>query len=135
MKHYAASILYFAEWFGTIYNNIISIFPRKVKRGWQEIRKKSTSDLSRELDRKNEGLIPRAVSAPRCMRFTAQDGEAAAPHLICSRRSTRLTPSRMCPIPAIPEIAASVPLERLAPMTWVTPRTTSITAVRFSPMW
>lgn len=65
----------------------------------------------------------------------AQEWGANTLRLICSSRSTRLTPSRICPIPAMPEIAASAPLERSAPMTWITPRTTSITAVRFSPMW
>lgn len=64
-----------------------------------------------------------------------QDRESDTLRLICSSRSTRPTPSRMCPIPAMPEIAASAPLERLVPTTWVTPRTISITAVRFSPMW
>ena len=62
-------------------------------------------------------------------------GKADTLRLICSSRSTRLTPSKMCPIPAIPEMAASEPLESSVPMTWVTPRTTSITTVRFSPMW
>ena len=34
---------------------------------------------------------------------------------------------------AMPEIDASIPEERASPSTWVTPRTTSITAVRFKP--
>lgn len=51
----------------------------------------------------------------------------------CSSTSTMLTPSRICPTPAMPEIAASMPEERLVPSTWNTPRITSITTVRFRP--
>ena len=55
--------------------------------------------------------------------------------LICTSRSTKLTPSIICPIPATPEIAAFAPEESVIPSTWGMPRTTSITAVRFKPMW
>ena len=54
--------------------------------------------------------------------------------LICTSRSSRLTPSRICPIPAMPEIAALMLEESAGTSTWVTPRTTSITAVRFRPI-
>ena len=53
--------------------------------------------------------------------------------LSCSNTSTMLTPSRMCPMPAMPEIAALVPLENSVPSTCATPRTTIITAVMFRP--
>ncbi len=66
----------------------------------------------------------------RLARFTAY-----ILRLISSRTSTRLTPSRMCPTPAMPEMAALAPLDRFNANTWVTPRTTNITAVMFSPTW
>ena len=49
--------------------------------------------------------------------------------LNCSNTSTMLTPSRICPMPATPEIAALAPLESSVPSTCATPRTTIITAV------
>lgn len=58
---------------------------------------------------------------------------AITPRRTCSSRSTRLTPSRMCPIPETPETAASIPEESSIPSTWIAPRIASITAVRFSP--
>ena len=54
--------------------------------------------------------------------------------LICTRSSTRLTPSRMCPTPAMPEIAALMPEGSAVPNTCVTPRTASMNAARFNPM-
>ncbi len=41
-----------------------------------------------------------------------------------------LTPSRICPIPAMPDIAAFIPEESVGTSTWVTPRITNITAVK-----
>ncbi len=55
--------------------------------------------------------------------------------LIRSSSITRLTHSRIWPIPAMPEMAASIPGESAIPSTWATPRAASITAVRFSPAW
>ena len=55
--------------------------------------------------------------------------------LIWSSRSTRLTPSRICPIPATPETAALMPEESSVPSTWATPRATNMAAVRFRPQW
>ena len=50
--------------------------------------------------------------------------------------SSRIIPApvRICPMPAIPEMAAENPLDRVRPSTWVTPRTNSITAVNGTPM-
>ena len=45
-----------------------------------------------------------------------------------------LTPSRMWPMPATPEIAAVIPAESSVPSTCGIPRTTSMTAVMFRPM-
>ena len=58
---------------------------------------------------------------------------AATARRTWSSTSTRLTPSRMWPMPATPEMAALAPAERGAPSTCSTPRTRNITAVRLRP--
>lgn len=65
----------------------------------------------------------------------AQRSDAGRLRRIWSSSRIRLTPSRIWPIPAMPEIDASRPEERAIPRTCVIPRTASMTAVRFRPTW
>ena len=65
--------------------------------------------------------------------FVLCDYFSATLFLTCRSSITMLMPSRICPMPATPEIAAFMPAESSVPSTCGTPRTTNITAVRFRP--
>lgn len=90
--------------------------------------KNNSADHAVVFDHKDE------IAAGKNVRFAYIVFSAGTLCPICTSSATRLTPNRICPIPAIPEIAAFMPEESAVPSTWGTPRTTSIIAVRFRPI-